>query len=358
MEMKKRIENTRKLLKENRVDALLITSATNRRYLTGFTGSAGYVLISEDKAIFITDFRYTQQARTQASNYEVIEHKTSIIETVNEQLKNLGIHTLGFEEEVVTYSLFKKFEKAFAVVKLVPLAQTIEKLRMVKDEGEIQLIKKATEIADQAFSYILNVLKPGKKESEIAFELECKMRELGAQGPSFDTIVASGYRSSMPHGVASDKVIESGDLVTMDYGCIYNGYVSDITRTVMVGKPNEKQKEIYRIVLEAQLNVINHLKPGMTGKEGDALARDIIQKYGYGEYFGHGTGHGIGLDVHEGPGLSPRVDIVLQPGMVVTDEPGIYIPDFGGVRIEDDILITESGVEILTKSQKDLIIIE
>ncbi|OEF95556.1 Xaa-Pro dipeptidase [Vulcanibacillus modesticaldus] len=337
---------------------MLITNPSNRRYITGFTGSAGYALITQNKAIFITDFRYIQQAKTQAPSFEIVQHSGSIVDAVKEQLINFEVHNLGFEKDDVTYSLFKKFEESFSGVKLVPLSQVIESLRIVKDEEEIKLIKKATEIADQAFSHILNVIKPGIKEVDVSLELEFKMRELGAQGASFEIIVASGFRSALPHGIASEKVIETGDFVTIDFGAIYNGYVSDITRTVVVGKASEKQKEIYNIVLEAQLNGVNKIRAGMTGKEADALTRDIIARYGYAEYFGHGTGHGIGLDVHEAPTVSHKGETVLKPGMLVTVEPGIYIPEFGGVRIEDDLLITETGNEILTKSTKDLIIID
>ncbi|MFX0559250.1 M24 family metallopeptidase [Tepidibacillus infernus] len=356
--MEKRIERLRKTFKDLQIEGMLITSASNRRYISGFTGSAGYVLITQKDAIFITDFRYVDQAKNQAASYEIIQHQGSIVETVNEQLKRLSIQVLGFEQDFVTYSLYKQFEETFVNIELKPISQVIEKLRMIKDPNEVALIRKAAEIADQAFSYILTAIKPGMKETDVAFQLECKMRELGAEGASFDTIIASGYRSAMPHGVASDKVIQSGDLVTMDFGAIYQGYVSDITRTIIMGTPNQKQKEIYQIVLEAQLNGVQHVKAGMSGKEADALTRDIISKFGYGEYFGHSTGHGIGLDVHEGPGLSFKSDIILQPGMVVTVEPGIYITDFGGVRIEDDVLITDHGREIITQSTKELLIID
>lgn len=356
--MEKRLEKLRRILDEHQVEGMLVTSGSNRRYISGFTGSAGYVLVTQKEAIFITDFRYIEQAKKQAPLFDIVQHQGPIIETVKEQLTKTGIKRVGFEQDHVTYALFKQFENAFANTELVPLSQMIETIRLVKDQDEIALVKKAVEIADQSFSYILNVIKPGMKERELALLLEFKMRELGATGASFDTIVASGARGALPHGIASDKVIEKGDLVTIDFGAIYQGYVSDMTRTVMVGQPNEKQKEIYDIVLEAQLNGANHVKAGMSGKEADDLTRDIINKYGYGQYYGHGTGHGIGLDVHEDPRLSPTGNIILQPGMLVTVEPGIYIPDFGGVRIEDDVLILESGREILTQSPKELLIID
>jgi Xaa-Pro aminopeptidase len=228
---------------------------------------------------------------------------------------------------------------------------------LIKTDAEIKILKVAADIADAAFKYILDFIRPGKTELEVSNELEFFMRRAGATSSSFDTIVASGYRSALPHGVASDKVIEIGDIVTMDYGCYYNGYVSDITRTVAVGEPDAKLREIYDVVLEAQLRGMAGIKPGLTGKQADAITRDYITEKGYGEYFGHSTGHGIGLEVHEGPGLSKKSDIILEPGMVVTCEPGIYIPGLGGVRIEDDTLITNELNEALTHSTKELIIL-
>lgn len=356
--MEIRLERLRQSFDEMNLDGMLITSSSNRRYLTGFTGSSGYALVTQSEAIFITDFRYTEQAKIQAASYKIIQHDGLILDTVKEVVKELGISSLGFEQDFVTYGLFKQMEEKLITTNLVPVSQIVEKVRLVKNEEEVNLIKKANAIADEAFSYILTVIKPGMREIDVANQLENKMKELGAKGASFEIIVASGYRSALPHGTASDKVIEVGDFVTIDFGAAYEGYISDVTRTIVIGQPSEKQKEIYKIVLEAQLNGVNKLTAGMTGKEADALTRDIINGYGYGEYFGHSTGHGIGIDVHEGPGLSSRTETILQPGMTVTVEPGIYIPDFGGVRIEDDVLITEDGIEILTKSTKELIIIE
>ncbi|TCS84018.1 M24 family metallopeptidase [Tepidibacillus fermentans] len=356
--MEKRIKRLREELKERNLDGILITHSSNRRYITGFTGSAGNVLVTQHDAFLVTDFRYTEQAAEQAKYFTIVNQEDSMLKKLKELVAKTGIHTLGFEQDYVPYSQYKQFEENFQPVTLVPLSQVLESIRMIKDEQEIQLIRKAAVIADQAFSHVLKVIKPGMREIEVALELECKMRQLGAQGASFDTIVASGVRSALPHGVASDKVIEVGDFVTMDFGAIYQGYVSDITRTIAIGKVNEKQREIHNIVLEAQLNGVHHVKAGMTGKEADALTRSIISRYGYGEYFGHSTGHGIGLDVHEGPGLSMKSEVILKPGMIVTIEPGIYISKFGGVRIEDDVLITEHGVEVLTHSPKELIIIE
>jgi Xaa-Pro aminopeptidase len=353
MEKLQKIQNR---IKELGLDGLLITSDYNRRYMTGFTGTAGAVLITGEKGLFITDFRYTEQAEKQCTGYEVVKQSGSIASEAAEQAKKLGLERIGFEEDHVTFSAYKVFEKEIAA-ELIPVSGEIEKLRLIKDGTEIKILKEAADIADAAFKHILDFIRPGKTELQVSNELEFFMRSLGASSSSFDIIVASGFRSALPHGVASDKVIETGDFVTLDYGAYYKGYVSDITRTVAVGKPTDKLKEIYEIVLEAQLRGVNGIKPGLTGKEADALTRDYITEKGYGEYFGHSTGHGIGLEVHEGPGLSVKSDVVLEKGMAVTVEPGIYIPGLGGVRIEDDIIITENHNERLTHSPKELIIL-
>ncbi|XJZ26187.1 M24 family metallopeptidase [Bacillota bacterium Lsc_1132] len=338
------------------IDGLLITSAYNRRYMTNFTGTSGVALISGSRALFITDFRYIEQATNQCQGFEIVQHTGAIIDEVAAQAKKLGIQKLGFEEEYVTFSAYQAYAKAVNA-ELVPVSGLIEKLRLIKNDAEIKILKEAADIADAAFKHIIEFIRPGKTELEVANELEFFMRKAGATSSSFDTIVASGPRSALPHGVASDKVIEKGDIVTLDYGAYYKGYVSDITRTVSVGEPDAKLKEIYNIVLEAQLRGMAGIKPGMTGKEADALTRDWIAEKGYGDYFGHSTGHGIGLEVHEGPALSIRSEIVLEPGMVVTCEPGIYIPGLGGVRIEDDTMITADHNQALTHSTKELIIL-
>ncbi|MBX9972991.1 Xaa-Pro peptidase family protein [Cytobacillus firmus] len=351
-----KIQKLRACFTESGIDGMLITSSFNRRYMTGFTGSAGVVLISADKALFITDFRYTEQAAKQCEGYEIVKHTGAIPEEVAKQAEQLGIKKLGFEENHLTFSSYKAYEKAVNS-ELVPVSDTIEKLRLIKTDSEIKIIKVAADIADAAFKHILDVIRPGITELEVSNELEFFMRKAGAVSSSFDIIVASGYRSALPHGVASDKVIEKGDFVTLDFGAYYKGYVSDITRTVAVGEPEDKLKEIYTIVQEAQERGMEGIKPGMSGKEADALTRDYISGKGYGEYFGHSTGHGIGLEVHEGPALSFKSDVILEPGMVVTVEPGIYIPGLGGVRIEDDTVITKDHNETLTHSTKELIIL-
>lgn len=351
-----RIEALRNQFREHDIEGLLVTSSYNRQYMTQFSGTAGVALISLQAAIFITDFRYMEQAKEQAQGYEVVQHTGPIFEEVAKQVEKLGLKKLGFEQKHLTYEshqLYSKFIKAT----LVPVAGLIEGIRLKKDEHEIKLIQDAATIADAAFNHITSFIRPGLTELEVSNELEFFMRRQGATSSSFDIIVASGYRSALPHGVASDKVIEKGELVTLDFGAYYKGYCSDITRTVAVGQVNDQLKEIYKTVLEAQLRGMEGIKPGLTGKQADALTRDYITEKGYGDYFGHSTGHGLGMEVHEDPSLSVKSETVLEPRMVVTVEPGIYIAGVGGTRIEDDTLITADGNRSFTHSPKELLIL-
>lgn len=349
-----RLKKVRDRFNELGIDGLLITNSKNRRYMTGFTGTAGIVIISSTKAVFITDFRYVEQAKNQVQNYEIVQHKGPIHEEVAKLVKELGIKHLGFEQDEMTFGTFKIYENAVSA-KMVPISGVIEKLRLIKTDQELQILKEAAAIADQAFEHIIKVIKPGVTELEVSNELEFFMRKKGATSSSFDIIVASGFRSALPHGVASDKVMKAGELVTLDFGAYYQGYCSDITRTVGIGEISDQLKNIYDIVLQAQLLGMKGIKAGMTGKQADALTRDYITAKGFGEYFGHSTGHGIGLDIHEGPALSVKSDTLLVPGMIVTVEPGIYLEGVGGVRIEDDIVITADGNVALTHSQKELL---
>lgn len=341
-------------MKEEQIDGLLVASPINRRYITGFTGTAGVALITERDAVFITDFRYTAQASEEAENFTIIEHTTPIVDEIAKQIKHLHIEKLGFEQDHMTYAIYKQYEEQF-FTRLVPVSNLIESLRLIKTETELQLLRDAAEIADAAFDHILTIIKPGVKEIDVANELEFFMRRQGATSSSFDIIVASGYRSALPHGVASEKEIVPGELVTMDFGALYKGYCSDITRTVAVGDISEELDTIYHIVLEAEKRGVAGIKAGMSGKEADDLTRSYITEQGYGANFGHSTGHGIGLEVHENPRLAPTSTDVLQKNMVVTVEPGIYVTNIGGCRIEDDIIITDSGNEVITHSPKELI---
>ncbi|OZU89994.1 Xaa-Pro dipeptidase [Virgibacillus indicus] len=349
-----KIEKLRNALETNEIDAILITSTINRRYITGFTGTAGAALISKNSAVFITDFRYTEQAKEQAAGFQVVEHKQQIELEIRDQLKSMNVKRLGFEKDQITYSQYEQYKKVLET-ELVPVGGIVEELRLTKTNDELEIMKKAATIADDAFAHIQGYIKPGVREIDISNELEFFMRKQGAVSSSFDIIVASGQRSALPHGVASEKKIQSGELVTLDYGALYKGYCSDITRTFAVGEISDELRKIYDTVLEAQLRGVNGIKPGITGKEADALTRDYISDAGYVDYFGHSTGHGLGLEVHEAPGLSYRSDKKLAAGMVVTVEPGIYVPGIGGCRIEDDVIVTETGNERLTSAPKDLI---
>lgn len=352
-----KLQKLRNEMEQQNIEALLITSQYNLRYITEFTGSAGLALVTQKKAYFVTDFRYTEQASAQVQAFEVVQAKTNLLEEVAEISKSLGLSSVSFEQDYVTFASYTQYaEKMEAELK--PASGLIEKIRMIKTPEEVEVLKAAAKIADDAFEHICTFIKPGMAEVEVSNELEFFMRKQGATSSSFDIIVASGSRSALPHGVASDKKIEEGDMVTLDFGALYNGYISDITRTVAVGEPSDKMKEVYQIVLDSQVLALQNIKPGMTGIEADAIARDHIKSKGYGEAFGHSTGHGIGLEVHEAPGLSSKSKTVLEPGMAVTVEPGIYLPGIGGVRIEDDILITESGNERLTHSTKELRILQ
>ncbi len=355
--MSQRLEKLRSALQEQRLDAIIVESSANRRYISGFTGSTGWAIVSLAKAVFVTDFRYVEQAQTQCPAFTVVDNKRQAIPAIAGQLQAMGVKKLGFEKQYTSYGTFESWTNAFAGVELVPVGGMVEKLRMYKDKGELETVREATRIADAAFEHILAFIKPGVREVDVALELEVFMRKQGATSSSFDTIVASGVRGALPHGHASDKVIAAGELVTMDYGALYQGYCSDITRTVAVGEPSDQLKEIYDIVLRAQLAGVTGIRPGMTGKEADALTRDIIVQAGYGDAYGHSAGHSFGLEVHEAPNLSMSSDAVLEPGMLVTVEPGIYLSGIGGVRIEDDVFITETGCEILTKSTKELLIL-
>ncbi|WP_139489340.1 M24 family metallopeptidase [Brevibacillus dissolubilis] len=356
--MNPRIDKLRNAFREQGADAFLTEHPVNRTYVSGFTGSTGSVLITADEAVFVTDFRYTDQAADEAKGFKVVNNDRRNVPTLYEELKRMGVKKLAVEASHISLASYETWRNAFDGIELVPTTGLIETLRTYKDEAELAIMREAARIADEAYSHILTYIKPGMRELDVAMELEFFMRKQGATGAAFDIIVASGHRGALPHGRASEKVIEKGDMVTLDFGAAYKGYNSDLTRTFAVGEPDPKMVEIYNIVLQAQLNCVNNLKPGVNTKDADALTRDIITDAGYGAEYGHSTGHGLGVDVHELPNLSATaVPVTLEPGMVVTVEPGIYVSGLGGVRIEDDVVITENGIEILTKSTKELLIL-
>ncbi|MBE6857270.1 MAG: aminopeptidase P family protein [Ruminococcus sp.] len=339
------------------VECALITSDINRRYFTGMKSSAGVVVAFRNKAYLLIDFRYIEKARNTVKNAEVIEQK-KLYQQINQLLKEHSVASLAIEAQTMTVSTLNSIRNHFKDVEINDtdmLSNAINSLREVKDEDEINCIRKAQEIAERAFDDILGFIRVGVTEREIALELNRLMFLYGAEDLSFETIALAGANTSMPHGVPSDKKVCEGEFVLMDFGAVYNGYHSDMTRTVCVGEPSEEMKKVYSIVLEAQLACLEKAKAGMTGSELDYIARNIIGDSGYGECFGHSLGHGVGLEIHEIQNASPSNKEMLKSGSVITIEPGIYIEGKFGVRIEDFVILTENGNVNLTKSAKNII---
>jgi len=351
-----RLKQAYALLKKNNLNGLIVSRLSNIRYLSGYSGSNGLLILAPPRAYFLTDFRYTVQARKEVKNCQVIIAERDLLGELA-QLPCFQKKTrVGIESAYLTVQNFNKIKELIPKANLVPVEDIVESIAVVKDNGEINKFKKAAKITDAVFEEILSLIKPGVKERDIALEMLYRMIKRGADGPSFNFIVASGQRSSMPHGAASDKKFKKGDLITFDFGCFYEGYPSDVTRTIVLGKASAKQKKIYEIVLKAQVAAVEAARPGIAAREVDKVARDIIVREGYGDYFGHGLGHGLGLnEVHSYPVLNARSNDTLKPGNVVTIEPGIYIPNWGGVRIEDDVVITNKGHKVLTRLPKELI---
>jgi Xaa-Pro aminopeptidase len=337
-------------------DGMLITSPENVRYLCGFSGTEGTVLLTRREGFFLTDGRYTTQAGEQVKQLTVITFREKVKET-GRLIKKLRVRTLGFEARHLTVAEWQDLEREILPVALKPCTDVLDRLRMVKDAAEIALLRTAARIAAQSLQEVLPLIRPGIREKDVACELEYQMGKNGGEGPAFQLIVASGYRAALPHGVASMKKIAAGDVVVIDYGTLYRGYFSDETCTVFVGKPAARQKKIYAIVLEAHDRAIAALRPGKTLKTIDAAARRYIEQQGFKKYFNHGTGHGVGLAVHEPPRVSYLADGNVAAGMVVTIEPGIYIPGWGGVRIEDTVLVRDRGCEIITRADKRLTVL-
>ncbi|HZK34725.1 MAG TPA: aminopeptidase P family protein [Bacillota bacterium] len=352
------IDKLKDAMENNNIGASLIIQNESIRYFSGFTGSNALLLILADKKYLITDFRYIRQAKSQSPGFEVIDAPgTKAFDFISETCTDLKVDSLWFEDGTLTYKQYSNLAKKASFLDLIPDEGKIFKLRILKTEDEVNNIRKAAALADKGFTYLLDFIKSGTSEKKVALELEFYLRKNGSEGLAFPIIAASGPNGALPHAEPSDRMLEDGDFLTLDFGCIVNGYCSDITRTVAIGEPADKLKEIYRITLEAQEKALGQLRPGISCMLVDKHARDHITTHGYGPNFGHGLGHGVGLHVHEEPRLSPQGAETLQPGMVVTIEPGIYIPDLGGVRIEDLVLITKDGYDNLVTSKKDLIII-
>jgi len=347
-----RIETLQRFIVEKELDGAIITSAENLFYFSGSSPVlGGYLVVSADNAVLLVPELEYEDAK---ENSRVPVEKFKSGKELYNKLGEFGLKSLGIEG-ATPYSRVQNLREKLGVERFEMVDDVIRDLRIIKTDEELEVIKAACEIADQAMMVALEEISEGKREREIAARMEYVMKMNGAEKTAFDTIIASGPRSAIPHGVASDRRIERGDLVVIDEGALYHRYHSDMTRTIVVGSPTEKQRDIYEAVLEAQKKGVDEARPGITAKELDTIVRDVIKEYGYGEYFIHSTGHGVGLEIHEWPRVSQADETVLQPGMVITVEPGIYLPGFGGVRIEDTIVITENGARRLTRTERELI---
>jgi len=352
-----RIERFRSRLRELKLNAGLVLDPLNVGYLSGFTGSNGAVLVTPERAVFITDGRYTTQAKRECPEFELAIAPSSgaFTDAIAERALDLGAPELALESDYVTVARLEELQGKLKEIRLKPVANLASPLRQVKDAGEIAAIREACGIADQAFEYLLTLLRPGVTERELAADLEHWMKRHGSEKEAFETIVVSGANSALPHGRPSGKLLAVGDFITFDFGARVRRYPSDLTRTVVLGTATEKQREVYQVVLDAQLAAIEAIRAGADGKAIDSVARDLITARGYGEQFSHGLGHGLGLHIHDHVALSQRAEVKLEAGMVITVEPGVYLEGWGGVRIEDDILVTADGHEVLTHAPKELI---
>ncbi|MCH7712015.1 MAG: aminopeptidase P family protein [Chloroflexi bacterium] len=355
--MKQRLDRLVERLPEKELDAILISAPENRQYLSGFTGSAGYLFIAKGTAVLLTDSRYTEQATHQAPDFKVVQIRGGW-DWLLGLLKENGVQRLGFESQNMTVATYDRLIEAVKEdsgldkVSLVAASGLAEELRITKDKDELASLQKAIDASDQAMEAVCPTIREGMTEREVAWRMEMAMREFGADGLSFDTIVAAGPNGAMAHHMPSDKSISKGEPIVIDMGARVDGYCSDITRTVVVGEPDDTFRKVYDIVLGAQLTAINTVRPGMSGGECDELSRGVIAEAGYGDNFGHSLGHGVGLAVHENPRVAPKSTDPLEPDMVFTVEPGIYITGWGGIRIEDIVVLGENGATPLSKASK------
>jgi len=348
----RRIKKIWSKLKSKNIEALFINSPEDIRYITGFTGSEALLLLTKTKSYLFVDSRYTGQADDECREATIIESK----ERINEVLKHahkLGIKEFGFDPQQLVVAQYRELRKT-GTVNLIPISDGLERMRSIKDSGEIKLLKKSANISSRSFLEVIKCIKVGVEEREVALLLEFQIRKNGAEGIPFPFIVASGQRGTLPHGVASGKRIRRGEFITIDYGAVYRGYCSDETCTVIIGKPTQRQKRVYQTVKDAHDRAINMVRPGIKIHQVDSAARRLIEKAGLGKYFRHGTGHGVGLSVHEEPRIAPKQEDIIEVGMVFTIEPGVYIPGWGGVRIEDMVRVTGQGCEPMSSVPKEL----
>lgn len=356
MKISNRLQNLRQKLAEKELDAIFISQPENRYYLSGFDGSAGFLLITSQDAILATDFRYIEQVKRQSPDYKIFQITNDMVNWLPELIAELNLQKLGFESRHTTFAMYRQlsdiFDKRQSPLKLIPLDGLVESLRAIKEPEEIELISKAAEISDNAFEYIEDLIHAGMREKEVAWEIEKFMRENGSQTVPFDIIVASGPNSTLPHAKPSQRTIQAGEPILFDIGARVDGYSSDLSRTICLGTPDETFKKVYDIVRGAQLTALAIIKEGMTGEQADSLARTVIAEAGYGEAFGHALGHGVGLAPHESPRLGPGSAELLASGMVFTVEPGVYLPGWGGIRIEDLVVIDNGQVRVISKARK------
>jgi Xaa-Pro aminopeptidase len=354
--MSGRLERLRDALALNQLDAILVSQSENRRYLSGFTGSAGLLLVSQDRAVLATDFRYVEQAGVEAPDFEVFRTKGELSTWFPELMSGLAIRKLGFEEGSIPFSRYRELDgcvrKLDSRVALTPTKELAESLRAVKDPAELECLERASALADAALEEVLPGLQPGISENELAWTLERDLRERGSEPLPFEIIVASGPNSARPHARPTDRPIGAGEPVVIDLGARVGGYCSDMTRTVSLEDQDSTLRRIYDIVLGAQLTAMETLQSGMSGDQVDQLARTVVAQAGYADAFGHGLGHGVGLAPHEEPRLGPGSSGTVTEGMVFTIEPGIYIPGWGGVRTEDTVVLERAGVRPLTRAKK------
>jgi Xaa-Pro aminopeptidase len=353
----RRLQEVRKHLETSGLDALIVSHLPHVRYLTGFSGSNGLCVVTLHKQYFLTDNRYREQSKTEIDGFEIIIASDTLLKAARKRGMMNGKKKIGFESQYLSVSMFENLKKLFPSGSFVSKRSVIETISAVKEESEIEAIRRAAAITDKVFRKVLLALKPGVRELDIAAEISYWHQRFGADGDAFESIVASGPRGALPHGRASEKKIRKGEFVTLDFGCTYKGYNSDLTRTVAVGPPTQRGRRIYRTVLEAQCKAIEATHPGIPARHLDSVARRHIRQKGFGKYFSHSLGHGLGIEIHEPLRLSVKSKDVVRVGNVFTIEPGIYIQGFGGVRIEDDVVVRESGCEVITKSPKELIIL-